>query len=149
MPVSVELIPIESHETTGGGILNPYYRDWEEHHKDHRIAMVYTTTMKKDERKGPILHRVGTQLLTCVSGDVNILVASHDELREDVNNYHIHCLRDISNTTAVIRIPPLHWYELVAYCDSIVMNMPNLAWRPDYSDQARAETWQAASEMIV
>ena len=75
---------------------------------------------------------------------------AHENLQNDAFAFEEICLRD-DDETKVVKVPPMIWYQLYTPTDDdgMVMNMPNLAWKPDYSDQVKASTWTEAKEMIV
>jgi len=149
--MSPTLEPVEQH-CTDTGVMIPLYRDWDEWHAGHKVHMVYTTSIAAGKSKGPILHRVGTQLLTAIAGTVHIRYISHENLMNDGEWFET-LLRDTNNSNQqLIHIPPMTWYELWAYDvpdDGVVLNMPNLVWRPDYSDQVKATSWDNAKKAIV
>lgn len=145
---SPRIIQVESHATGNGGILNPYFRNWEEQFHEHSVRMVYTTTMKTGDVKGPILHTDSTQLLTCVSGVCRI---EYIECQQLLCNMHPNScvLRDKHIVNALL-VPPHVWYRLLCDDDCIVMNMPNVSWHPDRpnGDKLTASTWDDAKKQI-
>ncbi len=117
--MSIKCEKINSFVTQTGELVS-YHSETQD--SGHIVKSVYTTSMKKNDRKGPILHLESTQAISVVTGRVRIVIKHSDGLAQFMLD---------SNHRMRIIIPPDHWYQLDAIDDCIVINMPNLISNPD------------------
>jgi len=123
--------------STNEGEMVPVYKDWEEWHDGYVPKMAYITSIAPGISKGPILHRKRRGLMTAFRGNVIVECLVENEIRE-------YSLRNEKNEKFVLIIPAGVPNRIcnTAQEEAIILNLPDIAWRPDDEDTEKFNGWE-------
>jgi dTDP-4-dehydrorhamnose 3,5-epimerase-like enzyme len=129
---NVELIKTKDKKTgKQNGIFLPIWRNWD---SKYRIfpEMVYYTTLRAREMKGPHLHKERTGYLTCLSGKV-VCILKYDGFYEEIIND--------SKDPITIEVLPGVGLLTINLEDTVsgLLNICSPAWHPDKQDNYLAD----------
>lgn len=88
---SIKRIKLEQHETKDiadshiNGNLMVVWRDWD-NFLEHTPKMVYITSVKPGEKKGPHLHTVRDSYFVCIRGKVVFIIKTNDGNYEEIES---------------------------------------------------------------
>ncbi len=125
--INLEVIQTKEFKTNNSnGIFVPVWRDW-----DSKLVvspqMIYYTTLEANTSKGPHLHKLRTGNLTCILGQVTVVLKHGD-------NYETIILSD--KDPKLLEVLPGTGLLMTNNGSekSIVLNLCSPAWHPDNQD---------------
>ena len=112
------------HDSHVNGSLTVIWRDWDKFLKDHP-KMVYVSSIKPSEVKGPHLHKKRTSFFTCIHGKVIFVIkdenGNYQEIEADSEKPVLIC---VPNGVASGHVNPTRNV-------SKVLVLADVAWKPN------------------
>lgn len=124
----------------------PLFKDYE---WDHKVGMVYVSTMKPGSRKGPIVHSERSSIMTAIDGWVRMEALVDGKLQTyllhkwAVKGSWLHGPGRPPSSTAVL-VPagiPVRYSVPHSNKWAILISMPDIAWTPNNDDSTRYNGW--------
>lgn len=128
----LDLIKTKNKETgIENGIFIPVWRNWDSKY-EVEPKMLYHMTIIPGEQKGPHLHKRRTGYITCLSGQVALILKTDDKYEKFICNSE--------NPTTVEVLPGVGLLAInIGKETASLINICSPAWHPDNQDSYPAD----------
>ena len=135
---SFKIFNLERHETKDivdnhvNGELTVIWRDWDNH--DLKLPkMIYITSVRPNEKKGPHLHTKRNSYFTCIQGEVIFII------KDKTGTYHEIEMSDINPQLIFIpkNIPASHIN--VGTKPAKILAITDISWKPDSNEMKNVQ----------
>ena len=130
MDKTIKSFKLEVHETKDildnhvNGNLTVIWRDWDDFVKNHP-KMVYITSVKPGEKKGPHLHTIRDSYFVCIRGKVVFIIKTKDGKYEEIESSE--------DQPVMVHVPknfPSAHINLSKHSSS-VLTLASYSWKPN------------------